>query len=961
MAARDPFLRSDPGWSLPAFSRLAPPLPPELVAARIEANSRPGDVVVDLHGRGGWIARTAVDRQRRAASLETSPLTRLLAEVVLRPPDVRHLDAAFQAIAAAPREQSALKVWLGERYASRCLTCGRAVTLEEVVWESNNDEPSRPITKQYRCIVCRDQLGGGEQRHGPVDEVDVARTAEIAADIPARRMLRERFPYPEGESGIVDSVLDLHTPRQLLGLHAILERIETDLRAPAVEAAMRLALLHAILPASRLNGYPGRISTLRISHGRVKLPGGGQWRERNPWLAFEDAYRLVRGFVQRLEGAPLGPMQARFGEDFQALAEGTGNVVLRLGTPSTFRALAAEAEALGRAPDRPRIRLVLGQPPLRPNQERLSFAYVGTAWVLGREAASLVPIEALLGSTARVPWGWQSAQIRRAYEAAAPILARDARAILILEPGGPEGLLAAVLGGVGAGYRLVAARLAEPGEETGGIVEFVPPGAAIPVGPRTRANISLPAVPGGPGDPDMVPGRGLFAPPERFDRGRFSEADVARTVTETAVAILQARGEPARTERLLGEILVGLDRAGHLRRLVAPEFDGGSKASDPAVSGPGEERVGEDRSRDGRPTVDRPGRVSGRGTDHLDGSPERPLSGDDGEPAARHSPRIGPGSLRGSPAPAGSESVRAPEVVVAADRVERLLALVRAELARPDHRRLKEIEPDRWWLTDRDDVAAAALPLADRVEWSVFSLLSTAGRLSEGAFNERIAGLFTGHDLPDEALVGACLESYRSLASTPDRVLTSDDLLGRSQEHSELIALLANLGHQLGLRVWISSREQAHRLGRRNLAGWLDDSEFRSGPPHVGRARSELIDQVDVTWHFRARLTMLFEVEWTAMLGEPLLRRGGQIPADPDLVRFLVVAPERTELIRYKLERSPLLRSALEAGNWHILKANHLRTFAERDQPLLADLEPFLGLDPAVERQAGEQTTLFSG
>ena len=126
MAARDPFLRSDPGWSLPAFSRLAPPLPPELVAARIEANSRPGDVVVDLHGRGGWIARTAVDRQRRAASLETSPLTRLLAEVVLRPPDVRHLDAAFQAIAAAPREQSALKVWLGERYASHCLTCGRA-------------------------------------------------------------------------------------------------------------------------------------------------------------------------------------------------------------------------------------------------------------------------------------------------------------------------------------------------------------------------------------------------------------------------------------------------------------------------------------------------------------------------------------------------------------------------------------------------------------------------------------------------------------------------------------------------------------------------------------------------------------------------------------------------------------------------------------------------------------------
>ncbi len=323
--------------------------------------------------------------------------------------------------------------------------------------------------------------------------------------------------------------------------------------------------------------------------------------------------------------------------------------------------------------------------------------------------------------------------------------------------------------------------------------------------------------------------------------------------------------------------------------------------------------------------------------------------------------RSSSGFIRGSSLPAGSQSVRAPEVAVAADRVERLLGLVRDELARPDHRRLREIEPGRWWLTDRDDVAAAALPLADRVEWSVFSLLSTAGRLSEAGFNERIASLFTGHDLPDEALVGACLESYRSMASTSDRVVTSDDLLRRSHEHSELIAELANLGHRLGLRVWISSREQGHRLGRRNLAAWLDDSEFRSGPPHVGKARSEWIDQVDVTWHFRARLTMLFEVEWTAMLGEPLLRRGGMIPPDPDLVRFLVVAPERTELIRYKLERSPLLRSALEAGNWHILKANHLRAFAEREQPRFEDLEPYLGLDPLIERQSGEQTTLFGG
>jgi hypothetical protein len=299
--------------------------------------------------------------------------------------------------------------------------------------------------------------------------------------------------------------------------------------------------------------------------------------------------------------------------------------------------------------------------------------------------------------------------------------------------------------------------------------------------------------------------------------------------------------------------------------------------------------------------------------------------------------------------------------VAAGDQVERLLAIIRDELGRPSHRRLQEIEPGRWWLTDPADVAAAALPLADRVEWAVFSLLSTAGRLSESAFNERIAALFTGHDLPDEALVAACLDSYRSLASTPERIVTSDDLLRRSHEHSEIVADLVDSGHRLGMRAWIASREQVRRVRGRHLADWLDESERRQGPPRVGRARPDDVDEIDVVWQVRGRASFLFEVEWTAMLGEPLLRRGALIPPADDVVRFLVVVPERTELLRYKLERSPLLRAAVETGNWHILKSNHLRAYAAREVLTLADLEPYVGLDPAIEHRGGEQMPLFVG
>jgi hypothetical protein len=48
----------------------------------------------------------------------------------------------------------------------------------------------------------------------------------------------------------------------------------------------------------------------------------------------------------------------------------------------------------------------------------------------------------------------------------------------------------------------------------------------------------------------------------------------------------------------------------------------------------------------------------------------------------------------------------------------------------------------------------------------------------------------------------------------------------------------------------------------------------------------------------------------------------------------------------------------METGNWHVLKWNHLRSFLARDPLSLGDLEPYLGLDPVVER-SGDQMALF--
>src|ERR1700704_5269611 len=180
MAGRASLVRAEPGFSLPFFDRLAPAPPPAIVIARVEAHSSPGDVVLDLHGRGGWVAHAAIARQRPTVSLETSPLTRLLAELVLRPPDLRHLDAAFQAMSASPRRQSSLKMAVGDLFATRCATCERMLTADEFIWggSGTTDVPNAetaPNRKHYRCPVCRGQPGGADQRTAPLDDDDIAR------------------------------------------------------------------------------------------------------------------------------------------------------------------------------------------------------------------------------------------------------------------------------------------------------------------------------------------------------------------------------------------------------------------------------------------------------------------------------------------------------------------------------------------------------------------------------------------------------------------------------------------------------------------------------------------------------------------------------------------------------------------------------------------------------------------
>ncbi len=888
--------RSEGSARLSVFDRIAPAAPIAELVSEIESATRPGEAVADLLGRGGWVGRAAIASQRRVVDLETSSLTRLLAEVVVNPPDERHIQAAAQAISLRPLLDSTVKGALDALFASRCPVCNFAVVLDALVWEVKAEKGSggigsaevpRATRREFRCDSCQRQRGV-EFRHAAPVAADLELAAFDGLPEEARDALLSRFPAPAG-SELPRQILGLHTARQLVGLNAILEGIELETRSAALTAALRMALLVAVESASRLNVYRGKPPELRIAGGEVHLAGPHSWRERNPWPAFLYGVESVRAFVLRLQADEQRAVAARFAADPLDLQEGTANVVLAESTPAALRRIGLAAERISHSGTPSRVHLVLSQAPLAMTRDRLAEAYHATAWALGAEAAARLPVDELFaaGRAPTQPADRVGHSLARTLAVATPLLAPTGRAVILLDDSEPLPLVAAALGGAAAGWRLAQARLHRGEAGNGAMISLVPPAAAT-AGQRGRAGRPGQSPEGG--WDAATPLRSVFAVAEKPDDEPFRQQAAAAAIGDTAVELIRARGEPAHFDELLGDLLVGLDRSGHLGRLARQMRPSGAEQS-------------------------------------WDSWVEA------AEPAASVWPASG-GSL-----------------------AEGLLSLVRAELEKPGNRRLRRVGPDQYWLGADEDRSATAQPLADRAEWAIFGLLSSSRRMAENAVFERTEAMFQEHDVPDRALLRACLDSYSAPGSTPEAVFTADQLERRSTEHDEVVATIARLGHRLGMRVWIGRRQQSRRVDGRPLSELLSLEEREIDPTTIAWGPEAELERIDCAWYARHRIAFLFEVEWTAMLSEPVLVRHQRFPGDDNVVRFLAIPPERAALIAHKLGRSPLLRKAVAERNWHFLKWDQLAAFAAHEEVSLAALEPYVGLE--ADAASSEQLPMF--
>jgi len=639
----------------------------------------------------------------------------------------------------------------------------------------------------------------------------------------------------------VEEILELYTPRNLYALHVIGGKIATELRDAPAATVMKLALAACLLPASRLNGYPGRVASLRITGGHLRQPASRHQREINVWRAFEDAYRDVRAAIVAL-GSERG--EARLAADYGELGGmGAANVLWLRSRPAQ---VAQHLPGDG-------IDFVLSAPGPSPSIDALSFEYLATSWILGREAAETLRLEPIFGTGGQAE-GAEPTALRHGLSSAAAALKPGGWCNLLLDQADPERLLTVAYAGAAAGLDLVDVIHRESAHSDEGMVLHLRKPSAED---RLRTAVK--------------------PSPLRLgaDAGHLTYPELATAIERGVAALLRDRGEPAGLARVVAAVVAELGRSGLLARLAA--------------SRNGEGEIAADRLEGGGPQL--------------------------------------------------------------------LATLIHEELWRDDHPALVRIGDEarpQWWLRQPE---LAERPLADRVEWATWSVLSTAGRIDEAGFFDRIHGLFPGLQAPDEELVRACLAAYVAPGERGS-LGTEDDLAARTEDHGRVVAALTDYGHRLGLRVWIAAREHDRVVDGRPLVDLLSQDERRVYLPLVVRAPADALAKVDVIWYVRGKLAFMFEVEWTAMVGEAVLDRGRQIPGGEQQARFLVIPAERAELLRLKLARSPWLRTEIERQNWHVLKWQHLATLVARDGARMEWLEPVLGLDPLIER-GGEQLTMF--
>jgi len=237
--------------------------------------------------------------------------------------------------------------------------------------------------------------------------------------------------------------------------------------------------------------------------------------------------------------------------------------------------------------------------------------------------------------------------------------------------------------------------------------------------------------------------------------------------------------------------------------------------------------------------------------------------------------------------------------------------------------RLGGVKGQLWWFKDPKQIARLEeTPLTERVEQTVFRILQAKGKITFTDAWEAVSIEFPNSLTSDSTSIKEALEQY-ARPVTGGFWLLKPQVRNRVNQHSEIIAILAETGQALGYRIWVGKKEQADNASgivgiNRSLKSYVN-----ANLANVSNIRDlKTAEMIDLLWLKGNKIVAAIEVESTTTMTSGLVR-GSNLPAD--VPKYLAIPEEREDQFNRKM-KSPMFSERFELDSWKLLFFDGLRS-----------------------------------
>ncbi len=228
-----------------------------------------------------------------------------------------------------------------------------------------------------------------------------------------------------------------------------------------------------------------------------------------------------------------------------------------------------------------------------------------------------------------------------------------------------------------------------------------------------------------------------------------------------------------------------------------------------------------------------------------------------------------------------------------------------------------------WWFKNPEDFKINIIPLHERVETAVLQVLRRKINVSFDDILQEIFLTFRNALTPNPPSVKIIVEEYADRIKDGNWKLKSE-LKMLQNEHSKMIAYLAEIGKKFNFKIWIGKREQSDIFASKPLSNLCDFTNLDLADT-TDKIIEDYICQIDIMWIKNKKVEYVFEVEYTTKITEAF-SRCSNIPKTYNTKKSIVIPRVRQKLLMRKL-KSELINITVKKEKWKIIFFKDLEKF----------------------------------